>query len=80
MINKLIPETLSTKTLRLVYGGSIPRPKFPARYSWCFATSKVDAMLSDIGFGEIRIMPSTDITTMIGYRSCVTSTVRSVID
>ncbi len=57
MINKLIPETLSTKTLRLVYGGSIPRPKFPARYSWCFATSKVDAMLSDIGFGEIRIMP-----------------------
>jgi SAM-dependent methyltransferase len=58
MINKLIPaETLATKTLRLVYGGSIPRPKFPARYSWCFATRKMGAMLSDVGFDEVRIIP-----------------------
>lgn len=59
IINLLLPEVITSHVLRLV----APRrhdddvPKFPARYSWCFATEKQRRRLLDIGFAEVQLVP-----------------------
>jgi SAM-dependent methyltransferase len=58
VINKFMPtEKMSAKLLLAVFGGTISRAKFPAVYSWCYATPKVSRMLNSIGYREIEIIP-----------------------
>jgi SAM-dependent methyltransferase len=58
VINKLLPtEKMSSRLLLMVFGGSLSRAKFPATYSWCYATPKVSRMLDKIGYKEIEIIP-----------------------
>jgi SAM-dependent methyltransferase len=56
IINKLMPEVLTEKIVGSLIGKSHHR-KFPAHYSWCYATSNVTDMLADIGFAETEIIP-----------------------
>lgn len=57
--NRLLPEAVSKKVLEIAF----PRrnddefPKFPARYSCCTISRRTEALLFDIGFREVELVP-----------------------
>ena len=60
LINKLIPERLSARILRLFFPDRHEgvQPKFPALYDWCYGDArKAGAMLDAIGFRDRLVAP-----------------------
>jgi SAM-dependent methyltransferase len=58
--NMLIPESLSSKIVSLLYKNRTADedPKFPAHYDWCYGDAKiVEPMLSAIGFRDVAVLP-----------------------
>lgn len=57
VINKLLPETLSTKILYTVFPKRRNnKNKFPAHYSWCYGDrDRMQTMLKEIGFDQVAI-------------------------
>jgi hypothetical protein len=53
----MLPNGASFKLLTALFGGTMARPKFPAHYSWCFATAKTSDMLRTVGFTETQVIP-----------------------
>jgi len=54
----MLPNGASFKLLTALFGGTMARPKFPAHYSWCFATAKTSDMLRTVGFTETQVIPT----------------------
>ena len=60
VINKLLPEALSSKILRFFFPQRNQEeiPKFPAYYSWCKGRQrKMSQKLTSLGFEEALILP-----------------------
>lgn len=59
VFNLLLPERISTALLRLFFPerNDSQIPKFPARYSYCFATRAHEERLRKIGFVRVGIIP-----------------------
>jgi SAM-dependent methyltransferase len=56
VINKYLPETLTSKILSLLSPRRVISPKFPAPYSACYGNpAKMKAMLEEIGFRDVEI-------------------------
>lgn len=60
VINKLLPERLSSSLVRFFFrernDGQIP--KLPAHYSWCFGSSvRMSAMLQAVGYRDVAVLP-----------------------
>ncbi|MGI8663273.1 MAG: hypothetical protein ACR2LQ_08710 [Acidimicrobiales bacterium] len=58
VLNRLLPERLADRVLRLV----APRdrtahPKFPARYSWCRSTKRMEVKIRALGFTSVTLVP-----------------------
>jgi len=58
-INWLLPHKLTSEVVKRLQPHRTDEadPVFPARYSWCSASDRVRAMLSQIGYREIVILP-----------------------
>ena len=58
IVNLLFPETLTRKILGMAFPSRVSEEsKFPARYSWCFASEKITGRLKDLGFRSATIVP-----------------------
>jgi SAM-dependent methyltransferase len=60
VVNKLIPESVSSAIVNLLYKHRTAEedPKFPAFYDHCYgAPGLVEPMLRDIGYSDVAIMP-----------------------
>jgi SAM-dependent methyltransferase len=58
IVNLLLPERLSRKVLGLIFPSRMnEESKFPARYSWCFASRKIVRRLKVLGFRDALIVP-----------------------
>jgi SAM-dependent methyltransferase len=60
LVNKFIPESVSSKIVDALYGfrKGTGQLKFPAYYDHCYGDAKrVEPMLQDIGFSDTAIMP-----------------------
>ena len=60
LINWLLPEKLTARTLRLFFSERHDgdEPKFPARYEMCFSdTEKLEPLLKGCGYSEVLVAP-----------------------
>ena len=57
--NLLLPEAVSRKVLRAFFPPQRvdSAPKFPARYSWCYAHRRMERKLKGVGFSDALIVP-----------------------
>lgn len=59
ILNKLLPESIALMLMEYIHPaiGAKTARKFPAYYSYCYATEKSTQMLKSVGFEEILIIP-----------------------
>lgn len=60
VINKLLPESISSPLVRFFFRGRNDAhvPKLPAYYSWCFGSSgRMSAMLRSLGYRDTLVFP-----------------------
>jgi SAM-dependent methyltransferase len=60
IINKLVPESLSSRLVQFLYREreQNDKPKFPAYYDYCYGiASRVEPMLRRVGFRDAAVLP-----------------------
>lgn len=58
IVNLLFPEALTRWILGAVFPARVSEEsKFPARYSWCFASRTITRRLAELGFERATIVP-----------------------
>ena len=59
VLNRLAPESLTTKVLQRVHSNRNhdEKPKFPAHYHWCKATEKQRERVLSLGFSDVALVP-----------------------
>jgi SAM-dependent methyltransferase len=59
VINQIIPDRLSSMIVRAMFPIRTDDgiPKFPASYSWCFATKFQKKRIQNLGFSHVLIIP-----------------------
>jgi SAM-dependent methyltransferase len=56
VLNKLLPEAFTRAMIRR-QGNPDRGLKFPANYSWCYATKPTSQMIKQAGFREVEVIP-----------------------